>query len=199
MMATPQLLHLVSYGDPVLHKPSQHVTFPLSTSDTQLITNMLYSVSEEQLAAAGAPWKSAAGMAAPQWGSPRRIFVIRRKYISVDDLLLEGSDDFVVVINPHYTGIPKQENDEKEQKKEEKSVKEDEVLHEEGCFSIPGMRGAVRRHHTIKATFSTMSGERHSLILCDWSARVFQHETDHIEGRLYDNADAARCVLLEKV
>ena len=68
-----------------------------------------------------------------------------------------------------------------------------EVRDWEGCFSVPGMSGFVRRYGAIRATFSSMDGNKHSMILYGWPARVFQHETDHTEGRLFDDAQADRC------
>ena len=80
-----QLLQLLPYHDALLRAPAQTVIFPLSKDDSDLISNMLYSVEDSQLAAAKAPWPSAAGMAAPQWGASRRIFVIQRQYLDFLD------------------------------------------------------------------------------------------------------------------
>ena len=119
---TPKLLHLLPYESPLLRKPSATVTFPLNHEDSELVNNMLYSVEDEQLDAARAPWQSAAGMAAPQWGYSRRIFVMRRKYFEGDDCCfselggssvtgggscgaLGGSGNFVVALNPEYVGV----------------------------------------------------------------------------------------------
>merc|ERR1719361_2759124 len=107
-----RLLQLLPYHDPLLRDPAQTVIFPLSKDDSDLISNMLYSVEDSQLAAAKAPWPSAAGMAAPQWGASRRIFVIQRQYLELSDPAtktqqneLPGSDTFIVVINPKYDGL----------------------------------------------------------------------------------------------
>lgn len=109
----PELLRLVEYSSPVLHAASEVVEFPLCAADESLIASMLWSVQEEQLALVGAPWPSAAGMAAPQWGRSRRIFVIRQAYL---DTTVTGEAPiqrgaFAVVINPEYEGIPSSEAD----------------------------------------------------------------------------------------
>ena len=102
----PELLRLVEYRSPVLHTPSDIVGFPLSHADRFLIASMLWSVQEEQLERASAPWPSAAGMAAPQWGHPRRIFLMRQAYLeTTSDGPLAPEGVFAVVINPEYEGI----------------------------------------------------------------------------------------------
>ena len=178
-------LSLLPYEDEGLRCPSQDVSFPLSPSDAKLVDDMLYSVQDEQLNRAGAPWASAAGMAAPQWGKQRRIFVWRRH-------LLEGGKpgpEFAVVVNPEYEGIAEEEEAGAEDPAAPKQVEA-----WEGCFSVPGMRGKVRRFRRVRATFNEVpSGERRTVLLEDWPARVFQHECDHLNGQLYDDVGAGRC------
>jgi peptide deformylase len=203
-----KILKLLPYDDPLLRVQSNTVTFSLPLLDVYLINDMLYSVEAPQLAAAKAPWPSAAGMAAPQWGVSRRIFVIQRQYLkevvqlSKSDCHLEGSDGFVVVINPEYEGVSQKEgvddniDNNKDLKHNEGHISTtslEEIEDVEGCFSIPGKRGRVRRYNAVRAKFSTKSGIEHSIVLKGWAARVFQHETDHTEGRLYDDPGANRC------
>ena len=80
-----KILSLLPYDDPLLRIQAQTLKFPLSDDEIELIENMLYSVEEPQLKVAKAPWPSAAGMAAPQWGFSKRIFVIRRKFIQATE------------------------------------------------------------------------------------------------------------------
>ena len=208
-------LTLLPYHHPLLKDRATTVEFPLPPEDSQLINDMLYSVEEPQLAAAGAPWPSAAGMAAPQWGASRRIFVIQRQYLKTSKHFLKveqhlrGSDRFVVIINPKYTAISQKtyiENEDSEgchilltgnteiQGNNEALNNLEEIVNMEGCFSVPGKRGLVKRYKFIKAEFSLLDGTTFSLMLSGWPARVFQHETDHTEGILYDDSDANKCV-----
>ena len=69
----------------------------------------------------------------------------------------------------------------------------EEVMDKEGCFSVPQKSGTVRRFSKIRAKFQSIDGKEHSIIMESWPARVFQHETDHTEGRLYDDPKAGRC------
>ena len=55
----------------------------------------------------------------------------------------------------------------------------------EGCLSLPGLLGDVDRHESIQVTGQDRHGNPLSLELTDWLARIFQHEIDHLEGRLF--------------
>ena len=218
-MKEQRLLQLLPYNDPLLRIPAETVIFPLSKDDSDLISSMLYSVEDSQLAAAKAPWPSAAGMAAPQWGASRRIFVIQRQYLEHSNSVtktkqkkLPGSDGFIVVVNPKYEGLVEEqidwdgtcEADETNANTSDDSCEDSktsikQVEDWEGCFSVPGKRGIVRRYSSIKAQFSSIDGIHHTIVLRGWAARVFQHETDHIEGRLYDDTKANRCIKVVEV
>jgi peptide deformylase len=55
----------------------------------------------------------------------------------------------------------------------------------EGCLSIPDIRGKVPRHRRIKVRALDREGARVELPLADMSARVVQHENDHLDGILF--------------
>jgi peptide deformylase len=55
----------------------------------------------------------------------------------------------------------------------------------EGCLSVPGLRGFVERPQHIRVTAKNLNGEEIDLTLQGFSATVFQHEFDHLDGRLY--------------
>jgi peptide deformylase len=55
----------------------------------------------------------------------------------------------------------------------------------EGCLSIPGLRGVVSRPRKIQLDFLDETGAKQQLILEDFIATVYQHELDHLLGRLY--------------
>ena len=164
----PVNLKLAKYAESILRKKMEEVRFPLSEEDKQIIQNMKYSIQKEQLKAAGAPWDSAAGMAANQWGIDKRIFIYCPTGASEKEL--------EVVINPHYTPIfdlPSQN-----------AAVDDEW---EGCFSIPLATGKVKRYTHIQVIYQNQKGETIKKELKGWYARVFQHETDHLDGTLYDS------------
>jgi len=72
------------------------------------------------------------------------------------------------------------------------AVRGDSLAGPEGCLSVPGMRGIVRRSRDIDIRYL------HPLTLRDtvervtgFTAVIFQHETDHLAGILYtDKADS---------
>jgi len=55
----------------------------------------------------------------------------------------------------------------------------------EGCLSIPGMIGYVERPQHIVVDYLDETGKRNSLTLKGFLATVFQHEFDHLIGKLY--------------
>ena len=55
----------------------------------------------------------------------------------------------------------------------------------EGCLTFPGLFFAVERAHRINCTFADFKGEVVSGSFVGISAKVFQHEYDHMLGKLY--------------
>lgn len=55
----------------------------------------------------------------------------------------------------------------------------------EGCLSVPGLRGFVERPRNIQIDFLNEFGEKKQLVVEDFLATVFQHELDHLFGKLY--------------
>jgi len=61
----------------------------------------------------------------------------------------------------------------------------EELVEEEGCLSIPGAYAEVRRPKKIKLVGQNLNGEKMELDAEDMVARVFCHETDHLNGVLF--------------
>jgi len=55
----------------------------------------------------------------------------------------------------------------------------------EGCLSIPGIRALVPRYQSIQAQYTDEHGNPVEQVLEDFVARVFQHEADHLDGKVY--------------
>ncbi len=55
----------------------------------------------------------------------------------------------------------------------------------EGCLSVPGMRGFVERPQQIRVDYLDVDGAPRALELGGFLATVFQHEFDHLDGKLY--------------
>lgn len=163
------LLTLVEKSSYLLNKSIDDLSFPLSKLDKKIISDMKYSILPAQLIKANAAWSDAVGMAANQWGINKRIFLFSPY----------GSDKSIqIIINPTYQPLHDKNN----------------FYHEwEGCFSIPLTVGHVKRFKEINVTYQDARGKLHSKRLKGYPARVWQHETDHLNGLLYDNPKIAIC------
>lgn len=70
------------------------------------------------------------------------------------------------------------------------------VMGEEGCLSLPGVWGRVKRYKEITVQFQDLKGEKRILKLEDFNARIVQHEIDHLDGILFtDYLDAENTLL----
>jgi peptide deformylase len=55
----------------------------------------------------------------------------------------------------------------------------------EGCLSIPDRSGDVFRNYTIRLSYQDIKGVKHEEIIEGFTAVIFQHETDHLNGILF--------------
>lgn len=55
----------------------------------------------------------------------------------------------------------------------------------EGCLSVPNLRGNVPRHSMIKVTWWDRAGHQHEAIESGLPAGTWQHECDHLDGMLF--------------
>jgi peptide deformylase len=104
---------------------------------------------------------SGIGLAAPQVHQGVRVFVAGLENEA-------GKLRVVPFINPEITPVGDR-------------VEEDW----EGCLSIPDIRGRVPRAHEIVVKSLDRRGKPQDMVLQGFSARVVQHETDHLDGVLF--------------
>jgi len=62
---------------------------------------------------------------------------------------------------------------------------EGEELGLEGCLSVPGISAEVKRAKKIKVKAQDVKGKTLELMAEDFEARIFQHEIDHLNGKLF--------------
>ncbi len=62
---------------------------------------------------------------------------------------------------------------------------EGEVDASEGCLSMPGNSGTVRRHERITLRYRNAQGKGRQREFEGWLSRIVQHESDHLMGSLY--------------
>jgi len=55
----------------------------------------------------------------------------------------------------------------------------------EACLSISGVGGEVARARWVDVSYYDLAGRQHQRRSTGWEARIFQHELDHLDGRLY--------------
>jgi peptide deformylase len=55
----------------------------------------------------------------------------------------------------------------------------------EGCLSLPGLYGQVKRYEKIRVKFQNRNGQFYTVDVENQMARCFQHEIDHLSGTLY--------------
>jgi peptide deformylase len=55
----------------------------------------------------------------------------------------------------------------------------------EGCLSVPGLRGFVERPQHVTIEYTSEQGAEQKLELAGFPATVFQHEFDHLDGKLF--------------
>ena len=68
----------------------------------------------------------------------------------------------------------------------------------EGCLSVPGLRGYVERPQHVRVNALGMDGQEFELELLGFLATVFQHEFDHLDGKLYvDRLQDTRLLVFE--
>ncbi|MCU0315207.1 MAG: peptide deformylase [Fimbriimonadaceae bacterium] len=70
--------------------------------------------------------------------------------------------------------------------------REGEEIGEEGCLSIPGLYGDVKRSEFIEVEALTLKGDPVAYEMEGYAARIVQHEVDHLDGILFiDKVDLA--------
>lgn len=65
------------------------------------------------------------------------------------------------------------------------SFSEETAVDEEGCLSLPGMWGKVRRPREITVEFQGVKGQKMTMNFEEFEARELQHEIDHLDGVLF--------------
>lgn len=103
------------------------------------------------------------GLAAPQVHEGVRIFVA-----ALDSGDPEGESEPIALINPEVTLIGS-----------------DTAEDWEGCLSIPDIRGKVPRAREVRVRAFNRKGERIEVKASNFSARIIQHENDHLDGVLF--------------
>jgi peptide deformylase len=114
------------------------------------------------------------GLAAPQIGVSKRIIIV-----DVDPY--DPSKDPIALINPEIVDRQGQESA------------------EEGCLSVPEIRGEVKRAGKVTVEGLDLDGKKLRIEATELLARALQHEIDHLNGVLFiDHLSRLRHRLMKK-
>jgi peptide deformylase len=155
---------IVTIGHPVLRQRARELS--LEELRSLEIQSLIDDMIETKRAAHGA------GVAANQVGEPVRIAIAE----------VEGTNPrypykppipLTVIVNPVI-----------------EPVGEETVAINEGCLSVPGLRGVLDRHAIVRVRYLDREGNAHEEEKRGLTAGTFQHEVDHLDGVLFiDRAD----------
>lgn len=164
------LLQIAELGHPVVREKCLEVQNIKSKEIQDLIENMIATVNEVD----------GVGIAANQVYEDLRLFIIAshpsKRYPKAPNMVPTA------MINPIL--ISHSKNQEKDW---------------EGCLSIPGIRGNVPRFKEIEVEYLDKNGFRKKKTLKAFLARIFQHELDHLEGKVYlERLDSTKDIISEK-
>jgi len=117
-------------------------------------------LSERMLATVNDPNHAGVGIAAPQVSVNRRLILVQR--FDKDD------KPFETIFNPEI-------------------IYSSDSVHSriEGCLSIPEIRDTVTRSWTIEVLYYNSKGKKIQETVEGFTARIFQHEIDHLNGILF--------------
>lgn len=149
------ILPIFAYGNPILKKVAKSVD-----RDHPGLSELIANMWETMYNADGV------GLAAPQIGQSLRIFI-------VDTVQTYKEEDKAKGVKTVFINA-------------EKIEEEGEFWpYEEGCLSIPHIRGEVERQKVLKIKYLDQDFNEQSKVFDGINARVVQHEYDHLEGVLF--------------
>jgi peptide deformylase len=150
---------LLRYGNPILFEKSLPFDLPHEFPEVMKVLNLMNAATKGL---------GNVGIAAPQIGILRRLvmFEVPAQHLRYNT----GGVAYPmrIMINPVYKSLSNETN-----------------LGWEGCLSVPGMMGQVRRFSHIECEYIDLQGNKQIFQASDFHARVVQHEIDHLDGILY--------------
>ncbi len=162
-------MQIVTAPDNILAQPAQPVVTVSAKggSASGWDKKILKIINDMKKTLLGTENPKGVGLAAPQIGEPYRIFITKPW----------PKSEVETFINPEITwkseeitnGVPERDNK------------------LEGCLSVPGIWGVVKRHRAVKLKFQTLDGKWHEQKFTGFMAIIIQHEIDHLYGRLFSS------------
>ena len=165
-----KLLEIYQLGSDVIREVAQVVEDVQSDEIKQLIEDMIYTCNH----------LNGVGIAAPQVNASQAIIIMASKpnerYPHAP--MMEPT----ALINPQII-----------------SHSEEMIKDWEGCLSLPGIRAQVPRYTQIKVSYTDTNATEHIVTFKDFVARIFQHEYDHLLGKVFiDRVESTKDIVMEK-
>jgi peptide deformylase len=162
-------LEIIQLGHPHLRRTSSAISDATNSDFQVFVDNLIQFVADV----------GGMGIAAPQVDVSQRVFIMCSKpnarYPTAPTM------EPTVVINPEIIWA---------------SAEMDKDW--EGCLSLPGVRGLVARHHTIKVVYNSRTGDIIEAEYSGFISRIFQHELDHLDGVVFlDRVDSTHEIMME--
>ena len=155
----PNILSIATIGHPVLRQRARELTSDeLQSAEWQgFIDDMIATMRDAD----------GAGLAANQVYNPVRICVIevRANNPRYPEKL---PIPLTVLVNPVLTPISSEK-----------------VVSYEGCLSVPDLRGQVARFERVRVQYLGRDGQSHDIEVEGIKAVTYQHECDHLDGKLF--------------
>ena len=150
---------IIKMGNPILRQVARDLSAEEIHSEEikSLIADMFETMQEA----------NGIGLAAPQIGISKKIAIIEVPTESDRYPESEASEQFII-INPEIEFLTNELQG-----------------FWEGCLSVPGLRGFVERPSKIKVSYLDQDAKEQSIELEGFLATVFQHELDHLFGKIY--------------
>jgi peptide deformylase len=154
------VLPIDAVGDPVLRERASELSLDELGSDE--VQGFVDDMIETMRAASGA------GLAANQVGSLRRIAVVEVPECGNPRYPYKPPIPLTVMVNPSLEPVG------------------DEVFEvNEGCLSVPSLRGSLDRLVSVRVRYLDRSGAAVEEVRRGLTAGTFQHEVDHLDGVLF--------------
>lgn len=166
---SPEQRPILQLGSPGLRQIAQPIAAIGDPKIQQLVDDLLFTLRVA----------NGVGIAAPQVGAACRLLVVASRpnlrYPEAPQM------DPTALINPRWVA----HGDER-------------VKGWEGCLSVPGLRAQVPRYREIEVEYCDRQGRTQRQVWTGFVARIFQHEYDHLEGRmLLDRVDGPADIISE--
>ena len=147
-----------------IHNPEDSVVLRTVSKDLRikdLKSDEYRELGRKLIATVTDPAQDGVGIAGPQVGINRRVVAVQR--------FDKTGDPFEVYPNIRILGTF--------------GNKEAGI---EGCLSVPGIRGTVMRYKQIVIAYTNMDTMKDTTeVVAGYTAVIFQHETDHLDGIIY--------------